>query len=91
MFFLGIFLANDVLGMPLPHELEQEIRHDSPVAKLANQVRWQLFEGPLVIVKPWKETFFRLQLIDRARDRIAYLPRYWFQKLTTGHYRHTGT
>ena len=91
MFLLGIFLANDVLGMPLPHELGQEIRHDSQVAKLANRVRWQLFEGPLVIVKPWKETFFRLQLIDRARNRIAYLPRYWFQKLTAGHYRHTGT
>lgn len=91
MFFLGIFLANDVLGMPLPRGLEQGIRNDSPVAKLARRVRWQLFEGPLAVVKPWKEAFFRLQLIDRARDRIAYLPRYWFQKLTDSHRRHTGT
>lgn len=91
MFFLGIFLASDILGMSLPHEIEQEVRHDSQIAKLANQVRWQLFEGPLVIVKPWKETFFRLQLIDRAPDRIAYLPRYWFQKLTTINYRHKRT
>ena len=37
MFFLGIFLANDVLGMPLPRGLEQGIRHDSQVAKLARR------------------------------------------------------
>ncbi len=91
MFFLGIFLANDILGAPLPREIEQEVHRDSQVAKLAQQVRWQLFEGPLVIVKPWKEAFFRLQLIDRTPDRIVYLPRYWFQELTSINYRRTGT
>lgn len=81
MLFLGIFLANDILGAPLPREIEQEVRRDSHTVKLANQVRWRLFEEPLLLFKPWKGVHFRLQLMDRAWDHLSYSPRRWLQIL----------
>jgi hypothetical protein len=83
MLFLGIFLAHDLLGAPLPPEIAQTVRRDPHTAQLARQVQWRLFEGPLQLFKPWKSMNFQLQLIDRARDRLAYSPRYWLQALTT--------
>lgn len=82
MLFLGLSLANDLLGAPLPPEIEQEVRRDRHIARLTRQVKRQLFEGSLEIVKPWKETLFPLQFIDHWPDRLLYLPRLWFQKLT---------
>lgn len=89
--FLGLFLANDILGAPLPHEVEQEVRSDPLTAKLAGQVRWRLFEGPLQLFKPWKKEHFFLQLIDRAWVRLTYSPRHWFQVLTTPTYEDRDT
>lgn len=83
MLFLGLYVAHDLLGAPLPPNIEEQIRRDRHTAKLANQVKHQLYEGPLEVVKPWKETLFPLQLIDHWPDRLLYLPRLWFQKLTT--------
>jgi len=80
--YLGLFLANDLLGAPLPPQLEQTIRRDAHTAELARRVRRQLFEGPLEIVKPWKEALFPLQLIDRLPDRLAYLPHLWQKRRT---------
>jgi len=81
--FLGIFLANDILRAPLPPELEQKVRRDSHTAKLARQVKWRLFEGPLQLFKPWKRLNFQLQLIDRAWERLSYSLQHWFDILTT--------
>jgi hypothetical protein len=83
MLFLGIFLANDILGAPLPRAIEQEVRNDPHTAKLAGQVRWRLFEGPLQLFKPWKKVHFHLQLIDSAWERLSYSLRHWFDILTT--------
>lgn len=83
MLYLGIFLANDLLGAPLPPGIEQTVHHDLHTAELARQVKWRLFEGPLQLFKPWKSMNFKVQLIDRARDRFGYSPRYWLKSLTT--------
>jgi hypothetical protein len=83
MLFLGIYLANDILGAPLPPEIEQKVRRDPPIAKLAGQVKWRLFEGPLQLFKPWKRADFRSQLMDRAWDRLSCLSRRWLDILTT--------
>lgn len=80
--FLGIFLANDLLAAPLPPEIEQKVRHDRPTLKLAGLVKARLWYGPPAeVFRPWQRANFRLQLIDRGRDRFAYAPRYWFNIL----------
>jgi hypothetical protein len=37
------------------------VHSDARVAKLALRTKGQIFEGPLEVVKPWKEPSFRLQ------------------------------
>lgn len=81
--FLGLAVAHDLLGAPLPPEIEPTLRRDAHTAQLARRVREQILAGPLEIVKPWKETRFRLQLIDRLPERIAYAVRIWFHKSPT--------
>lgn len=81
MLFLGLYLAHDLLGALLPPEIEQAVRNDRHTLKLANQITRRYFEAPLTVIKPWKETLFPLQLIDRPSDRLAYLPRLWFYQL----------
>ena len=39
MLFLGLFLANDILGTPIPRELEQKIEHDPLTERLAGLVK----------------------------------------------------
>ncbi len=81
MLLLGLSVAYDLLGAPLPSAIETKIRKDRHTAKLTRQVKGYYFDAPLEIVKPWKETFFPLQLIDRPTDRLAYLPRLWWHQL----------
>ena len=82
MLFLGLSLAHDLLGAPLPPKIEERVRRDRPTARLTRQIKHQYFEGPLEIIKNWKETIFPFQLVDHWPDRLLYLPRLWFQKLT---------
>jgi hypothetical protein len=64
MLFLGLALAHELLGAPLPPEVEQAVRGDAQAAGLARRAKAQLFEAPLEIVKPWKEAAFRRELMD---------------------------
>ena len=66
MLFLGLALAHKLLAAPLPPEVEQAVHGDPHTAQLVQRVEAQLFEGPLEVVKPWKEAAFRLQLMDSA-------------------------
>ena len=81
MLFLGIFLANDILGAPpaardrargTPRLTHGRTRQSSQMASL---------RGPLLLFKPWKGVHFRLQLMDRAWDYLSYSPRRWLQIL----------
>jgi hypothetical protein len=64
MLFLGLALAHKLLAAPLPPEIAREVHGDAHTAKLVQRVWWQIFEGPLEIVKPWKEAAFRRELMD---------------------------
>ncbi len=77
---LGLFRANDLLAAPLSPDVEQAVRRDAHTIKLAQQAKWQLFEGSLEVVKSWNETFFPLQLTDHWQERLTYLRRLWLQK-----------
>ncbi len=85
MLFLGLFLANDILGAPIPRELEQKIQRDPLTERLAGLVKWRLFEGDLIPIIPqhWKKVYFHLQAGERVQDRIAYWLRFWLRTLTT--------
>jgi hypothetical protein len=82
MVSFGLLLARDLLGAPLPPEIEPRLRRDRTIMRLVRQVERQYFSGPLAVLKPWKEIFFPLLLIDRLPDRLTYLPRLWLKKGT---------
>lgn len=82
MLSFGLLLAHDLLGAPLPPAIERRLRHTAAINRLVRQVEHQFFSGPLTILKPWKEIFFPLLLIDRLSDRLTYLPRLWLKKGT---------
>ena len=83
--FLCLFLAEDILGTPIPHEIKQKTQHDPLTVRLAGQVTRRLLEGPLIVPGIWEKTLFGLQLMERVQDRISYCvhvlttptPAYW--------------
>lgn len=85
MLFLGLFLANDILGTPIPRELKQKIQHDPLTERLAGLVKWRIFEGTLIpiIPKHWKKVYFHLQAGEIVQVRIAYWLRFYLRILTT--------
>ena len=75
MLFLGLFLANDLLGARLPEEVSQRMLADKSVRRLASEIRQRLFrpgnDSPGII----ESALFHLKARERARDRIKYLLR----------------
>jgi hypothetical protein len=80
MLFLGLFLANELLGAVLPEGVSQKVRTDRTVGALAQQVREWLFRevnGPPGIFakgRPEESRFhpFRLKIRERFQDRVWY-------------------
>jgi len=80
LLYLGLYLSNDLLGAPLPSDIEQAVRRDRTTVHLARRVKRQLSEEPLDNNKPWNESSVALQFIDRPTDRLTYFPRLWWHK-----------
>ena len=78
LLYSGLYLSNDLLGVPLPPDIEQAVRRDRTTVHLAKRVKRQLFEAPLDNNKPWNESSVALQFIDRPTDRFTYFPRLWW-------------
>ncbi len=72
MLKLGLFLANELLGAPLPSAVEQETQADPAVAFLATQVRSWLFVDPEQQAGPLASIPFHLKARERPQDRIRY-------------------
>lgn len=72
MLFIGLFLANDILGAPIPHEILQKIQHDPLTVKLAMQVRSKLLNGTLVAPGTFEKMLFKLQVMEYVQDRVSY-------------------
>jgi hypothetical protein len=69
LLYLGIFLAHDVLGAPLPEEVITQIAADALVTQFALNAQETLFqehEPPAELV----ETYNITRLRDRLRDKI---------------------
>ena len=73
MTLLGIRLARDLLGAPVPAELEAAIAADPALPDLVDTVRARLLHvAPLPL--PLGERFrFDLRMRERTRDRVTYL------------------
>lgn len=82
MLFLGMSLAHDFFGAPLPPAMVQTILCDRHTVRLTRQIKSRYFEEPLEMIKPWKESLFPLQLIDHSIGRLTYLPKLWWHKLS---------
>ncbi len=72
MFFLGLYLANDLLGALLPEDVARRVRADPVVRLLGAQVRRHLFEDAGVPLGTWERWMFRAKMQERPRDRIRY-------------------
>ena len=70
--FLGLFLAHDLLGAPLPAEIEKTIRADSSVRSLAVRVHDRLFRQEDVPTATLQSSLFNLRVTERLQDRIRY-------------------
>ncbi|GAB4522997.1 MAG: hypothetical protein Tsb0014_00060 [Pleurocapsa sp.] len=68
--FLGLSLAQDLLGVQLPKNIISEIAKDQTVAALKAQVKEYIFDKPL---KETEEYIFQFKIRSNFCDRISYL------------------
>ena len=85
MLFLGLFLADDILGTPIPRELEQIIARNPQTKRFAGLVKSQLFEGSLFpsILPQCNVVYIQMQAGERMRDRVVFWPRFWLRTVTS--------
>ncbi len=74
MIRLGLCLANNLLGTPLPDEISEEIKTDKVVAKLSRQTIEKLFQTSTDLYQETDQGFFYIQSRERLRDRTLC---YW--------------
>ena len=75
MFYLGLFLARDLLGAPLPREVVQRLEADPVVRELAGQVREHLFLGRDGSPGLLESCLFHLKAMERLQDQMRYCVR----------------
>ncbi len=81
--FLGLLLANELLGATLPRTISEKIRADRAVKPLSRQVQGWLFQEPGetsdVFAKGLDEESgfhpFRVKVRERLRDKVLYSAR----------------
>jgi hypothetical protein len=71
MLWLGLFLAHDLFGAPLPDFVVQEVHEDSTVQQLAGRVCRKLFDSSQP--SGLSDALFHLKVRERLRDGFRYL------------------
>ncbi len=69
MIRLGLCLANQLLGAPLPEALLEEIEADKTVAKLAKQITENLFYTSANFYQEMEQGWFYIKSRERLRDQ----------------------
>jgi hypothetical protein len=70
MLSLGLYLASDLLGAPLPEEIRARVHSDQAVKSLARQVGERLFREVLPgVFESWR---FQVRIRDRLWDGCRY-------------------
>lgn len=75
---LGVALARDLLGAPVPASLGGALRADPDAGALAREVKSRLFLPPDAAEPLARRFRFDWRVLERARDRWAYLGRRLF-------------
>lgn len=70
MLFLGLFLANDLLGARLPERVFREVTHDGMVRTLAGDMKKRFFKGAVGPFGFVEQLPFYLRMMERPRDKI---------------------
>ncbi|MBD2578885.1 nucleotidyltransferase family protein [Oscillatoria sp. FACHB-1406] len=83
MLFLGLFLARDLLELPLPETILQQIEAEPEVKILAQQVSERLFDSVDRTEKDGSKTRFHLLARERWRDRVRYFLQLLFVPTTS--------
>ena len=73
MLFLGLYLASDLLGAPLPTKVFHKVWGDPTVTALAEQVRKRPFSEPNRQAKAFEDFRYQVRLRERLGDKIRYL------------------
>ena len=71
MLGLGLFLAQELLGAPLPQSVDLEVRKDPMVGLLAERVYLKLF-GSGEDRTGFSDAWFHLRVRERLRDGLRY-------------------
>jgi hypothetical protein len=69
---LGLRLACDLLGSPLPDAVRQAIDRDGMVTKLVDEVLATIFL-PRAEASPVKDGLLNLRMLERASDKLRFL------------------
>jgi hypothetical protein len=72
MLLLGLSVARDLLGTPLPEPVDHRAGADGGVRTLTRQVRRQFFQESASESGLWATGIFHLRARDGLRDRIRY-------------------
>ena len=76
MLLLGVVLANKLLGLAVPNDLEQPLTQDRTVEQIADGICRNLVTGkcPTYV----KSQLYLLRIRERWRDRLRYIVRFTF-------------
>jgi hypothetical protein len=70
MLYLGLFLAQNLLGATVPGKIGQQMQDDPVVRALGDRVRAWLFAGPDNLLRTLQQHAFYLKLGEHLRDRV---------------------
>ncbi|OKH32528.1 hypothetical protein NIES2101_40640 [Calothrix sp. HK-06] len=73
MLFLGLFLANELMGTVLPSFILQQIQAEPKIPTLAAEVGTQLFKPENAKAKFMGTTLYHIQARERWQDKAMYL------------------
>ena len=72
MLFIGLFLASNLLGAPLPEYVLKRIQADPVAITLAKQAKQRLFQKVDAPSEIYEDNRFYLKALDRLQDKIRY-------------------
>jgi hypothetical protein len=70
MLYLGLFLAQNLLGATVPEDIWRQMHVDPVVRSLADRVRGWLFTSPDSLLKTLQQHAFYLRLAEHLQDRV---------------------
>jgi len=81
--FLGLYLAKDMLGAEVPHEINRKLENDPAIPSLAEEVRKRTFTETENIPGEAERFVFFLRMRENFKDKMQYCFRRLFTSTKT--------